>query len=1223
MAKKSKVTIDVEAKGKGFKKVAVESKQAGEGLDSVAKNSKTAEKNVKGVAGTASAAGKQFAGMSRGMGGLVGAYAALAAEIFAISAAFNFLKAAGDLRVLEAGQNAYAASTGLAMRTLANDIVAATNAQINFKDAAQAAAIGTAAGLNAEQLERLGQAAKVTSQALGRDVTDSFNRLVRGVTKAEPELLDELGIILRLEEASRNYADSLNLNANSLTTFQKSQAVLLDVLRQSEEKFKVLYDTPIDVNPYQQLGKAFNDILMDVQKLVDRIAGPLAKVLTNTPKLAIAAFGLLLTGPLKALGFSFKELSANSKAAALEAKANADQMRTAYERLNVAINSSRSSLKALAKEQAAGTGSAALKGLIGGRDLSNKELGKLKSDLDRATKAMAKNGQIVRGVFAGMSVDVARNFSRMINSILADSDKLVSKTEVNFARVKSAGAGVVAGVKRVGAGLAGLATGLISVVGWASLAYTAFQILADAFDLFPETVNESEQRLVKLTERTKELNEQFKNFLENQKQIAGASGGVEVLGNIGNVVGSTSINDLKELVRLRKGYLQVEREVNEEIQSLDNNRPLFFSAQLAARTAKKNAQARLDAMKAGEEATEFINREIAAVKMLENDYGVTTKAAQNYIRALETGVGLEEAYELITLQTNLFKEIKRAAPEAEQAYTQFLSSFAGTSSTSQQLKILEDQLNHVTQAMEALLVKGGDEAMKLEAQRAQLQDRVNFMTEVRDLENEIAVSNIERQTANVRALQNQDEIQSNILLTAQKYTDNQAEIANLNKQITNKTEGLNRLTADQRDDAQAIINSLVAQRDLLEAQSVELLRQKGIAEGLIDLLYSQDAKKREIQALEERKAVLQVDQTRLKVLQDTLAVESDMAAMRLAASQREQDKGMFAGVGRDQRRAAEAVELEQSLFKKRQDVIIEEFKVRREMAAIEFDLLEAKLLSQANDLKILAGNQNLATELGRTRHQSFIDLASSIQNRAEGLGQQEAAAMALLGAQETSALAKLADDLDKLKDAKFALEDIQVLTKGIGDSIGQNMTSAFSSIIQGTSSVKDAFKNMAVNILKSIADIIAQMLAMRLIMSFIPGFSTPAPAVGMTDTVTPAMFDQVSRTARYGGMFKGYSQGGIARGRDAGYPAILHGTEAVVPLPNGNKIPVEMVNGSGAQNNNVTVNVAIDGNGNASSNTQQDSAQAGNLGNIIAKAVQQELQNQKRSGGILNPYGVA
>ena len=39
-------------------------------------------------------------------------------------------------------------------------------------------------------------------------MTDSFNRLIRGVTKAEPELLDELGIILRLDIATRKFAAS-------------------------------------------------------------------------------------------------------------------------------------------------------------------------------------------------------------------------------------------------------------------------------------------------------------------------------------------------------------------------------------------------------------------------------------------------------------------------------------------------------------------------------------------------------------------------------------------------------------------------------------------------------------------------------------------------------------------------------------------------------------------------------------------------------------------------------------------------------------------------------------------------------------------------------------------------------------------------------------------------------------------------------------------------------
>ena len=57
---------------------------------------------------------------------------------------------------------------------------------------------------------------------------------------------------------------------------------------------------------------------------------------------------------------------------------------------------------------------------------------------------------------------------------------------------------------------------------------------------------------------------------------------------------------------------------------------------------------------------------------------------------------------------------------------------------------------------------------------------------------------------------------------------------------------------------------------------------------------------------------------------------------------------------------------------------------------------------------------------------------------------------------------------------------------------------------------------------------------------------------------------------------------------------------------------------SSAQNNNVTVNVSGD-----SQQTQVSGQDNEGLGIAIAKAVQEELQNQKRAGGILNKYGTA
>jgi hypothetical protein len=94
--------------------------------------------------------------------------------------------------------------------------------------------------------------------------------------------------------------------------------------------------------------------------------------------------------------------------------------------------------------------------------------------------------------------------------------------------------------------------------------------------------------------------------------------------------------------------------------------------------------------------------------------------------------------------------------------------------------------------------------------------------------------------------------------------------------------------------------------------------------------------------------------------------------------------------------------------------------------------------------------------------------------------------------------------------------------------------------------------------------------------------------------------------------------GGIARGPQAGYPATLHGTEAVVPLPNNKSIPVDL-QGAGSQNN-VVVNVAVNNEGGASEDTQADTNEGKKFGSAISAAVQKEIIKQQRNGGLLSPY---
>ena len=206
----------------------------------------------------------------------------------------------------------------------------------------------------------------------------------------------------------------------------------------------------------------------------------------------------------------------------------------------------------------------------------------------------------------------------------------------------------------------------------------------------------------------------------------------------------------------------------------------------------------------------------------------------------------------------------------------------------------------------------------------------------------------------------------------------------------------------------------------------------------------------------------------------------------------------------------------------------------------------------------------------------------------------------------------------KLRQARDELTVMHDINDTFVRSFESGLTAAFDQIITGTKSVKDAFLTMTQGILRALSKVISEMLAVYVIQELL-GFGKTTPAAPIIPKINIPIADTAGPEFRRGGIMKGYSTGGVARGPDAGYPAILHGSEAVVPLPDGRNIPVDLKGSSGTQNN-IVVNVSSDGRTTTEGSSGPD---AENMGRAIAKAVQTELQNQKRSGGILSPYGVA
>ena len=230
---------------------------------------------AKGVIGTANST-KSFSKLAQTIGdensGLVGAYATLAANAFAVSAAFNVLKEASQAEAVMKGLEVQSARLGVTLTGTAKRVEELARGQLSLTEAMQATAQASATGFNSQSIEDLTKVAQNASIALGRNMGDSMDRLIKGTSKLEPELLDELGIMVKLEEATTKYALQTGKTAASLTSFERRQAFLNAVLEEGQTKFGGLSEE-VRPDPYVQLAAAFNNLTKETLGFINNTLG--------------------------------------------------------------------------------------------------------------------------------------------------------------------------------------------------------------------------------------------------------------------------------------------------------------------------------------------------------------------------------------------------------------------------------------------------------------------------------------------------------------------------------------------------------------------------------------------------------------------------------------------------------------------------------------------------------------------------------------------------------------------------------------------------------------------------------------------------------------------------------------------------------------------------------------------------------------------------------------
>ncbi|WCZ57478.1 tail length tape-measure protein [Salmonella phage Kenya-K20] len=246
-----------------------------------------ASRAIGNTSGSARGATRDFAAMAKVGGGLPLLYAAIASNIFVLQSAFEQLKLGDQLNRLEKFGVIVGTQTGTPVQSLARSLQEAAGYAISFEEAMRQASTASAYGFDSEQLEQFGLIARRAAAVLGVDMTDALNRVIKGISKQEIELMDELGITIRLNDAYADYVKQLNAantgityNINSLTTFQKQQAYAKAAIAESTKQFGYL-DEVLRATPWEQFAANADAALRTIQQAAAKYLGPVVDAINT------------------------------------------------------------------------------------------------------------------------------------------------------------------------------------------------------------------------------------------------------------------------------------------------------------------------------------------------------------------------------------------------------------------------------------------------------------------------------------------------------------------------------------------------------------------------------------------------------------------------------------------------------------------------------------------------------------------------------------------------------------------------------------------------------------------------------------------------------------------------------------------------------------------------------------------------------------------------------
>ena len=213
-----------------------------------------------------------FGALTSGLGIGLGAGAGLGA-ITAIGGALREIAAdATKLGPLQQaferlqGGSAHARDALIEMRSATRGLVSDMDLMRASNQATQLGLTGLGVNVN-----ELAKAAVTLGAAVGNDATTSIDNLIGALGRGSTEVLDNLGITLKVAEAQEIYADRLGKTSAQLTDQEKKQAFVTIAMERAREKAAALGETQLTVaQQAERIGIALGDMTAQLLSGADR-----------------------------------------------------------------------------------------------------------------------------------------------------------------------------------------------------------------------------------------------------------------------------------------------------------------------------------------------------------------------------------------------------------------------------------------------------------------------------------------------------------------------------------------------------------------------------------------------------------------------------------------------------------------------------------------------------------------------------------------------------------------------------------------------------------------------------------------------------------------------------------------------------------------------------------------------------------------------------------------